>query len=83
MKRRVTARTAGQLPGSQGRSTMSMGCLSVFIAREPASHLLTGQSMYTFSVLSGRKMGQMAFLIWDGKGTGHALGHNNGLIVTE
>ena len=64
--------SAGRLPGSQGRSTMSLGGLSVFIAREPASHLLTGQSIYTFSVLSGRKTGQMSFLIWDGKRTGHA-----------
>ena len=80
LKRRVAAGTADRLPGSQGKSTMSMGCLSVFVAREPASHLLSGQSMYTFSVLSGRKTGQMSFLIWDGKGTGHATWEGSGTV---
>ena len=45
---------------------MSMGCLSVFIAREPVSHLLTGQSMYTFSVLSERKQGKcLSYMGWE------------------
>ena len=64
-----------------------MGCLSVFIGREPVSHLLTGQSRYTFSVLSGRKTGQMSLLYGIVKGQGmllgRALGHGNGHIVTE
>ena len=80
IKEKGRCRTAGRLPGSQGKSTVSMGCWSVFIAREPASHLLTGQSMYTFSVLSGRKTRQMSFLIWDGKGTGHAAWGGSGTL---
>ena len=59
---------------------MSMGFWSVFIAREPVSHLLTGQSMYTFSAGSGRRTGQISFLIWDGKGTGHAAWEGSGTL---
>ena len=77
---RGAANTAGDFLIDQGEPTMSMGFLSVFIAREPASHLLTGQSMYTFSVLSRRKTGQMSFLIWDGKGTGHAAWEGAGTL---